>query len=119
MTVKERIIRSSFHSAGYLVCTVFPGKKSFIHRLVALAFIPNRKKNPCINHKNGDKADNRVLNLEWCTHKENNQHAVDVLKRRNRKGIKNGHGLGRMRDLFPGEASRFGKVVHVKQYWMR
>ena len=50
-----------------------------VHRLVAQAFIPNTHNKRFINHKDGDKSNNLVSNLEWVTSSENRQHAMKVL----------------------------------------
>lgn len=89
---KEKILVNLKNKYGYLkVCLCKEGKKKqfFIHRLVAQMFIPNSDNKPFINHKNGNKEENKIDNLEWCTYKENNAHAYKTGLNRGLKGKDN------------------------------
>jgi hypothetical protein len=61
-----------------ILCNPFGQKRSKIHRLVAIAFIPNPQNKPEVNHIDGDRFNNCVSNLEWVTSSENKQHAYDT-----------------------------------------
>lgn len=71
---------------GYLsvnLCKNNLVKKRVVHRLVAEAFIDNPENKPEINHISGNKLDNSISNLEWCTREENIQHSWDEGLREN------------------------------------
>jgi hypothetical protein len=71
-------LRHHKHKKGYiLIAMVKDGlnKRVQIHRLVAIAFIPNPDNLPQVNHKDGDKLNNKVSNLQWCTNGFNMAHA--------------------------------------------
>lgn len=61
-------------STGYLRIKI-RGKRRNIHRLLAITFIPNPLGLPVVNHKDGNKENNILSNLEWCTVHQNNDHA--------------------------------------------
>ena len=73
-----RILKPETSRNGYKRITLWDRKKYQIHRLVAIAFIPNPENKETVNHKNGIKTDNSVENLEWNTRSENSKHAYAI-----------------------------------------
>lgn len=87
---KEKILKPC-PWGGYLMVVLHGNKNKTItvHRLVATAFIPNPENKPQINHKDGNKLNNHISNLEWVTHQENMQHAFTTKLNRGRIGTEN------------------------------
>lgn len=92
----DRILEGSVYSTGYIVVKLRVNgfaKRFSIHRLVAEHFIPNHENLPVINHKDENKLNNRIDNLEWCTHKYNatygsaRERAMESFKKNNSKVV--------------------------------
>jgi hypothetical protein len=78
---KEKILRAHNTGKGYLQTFFTKDYKKYyplIHRLVAEVFIQNPLNLPDINHKDGNKSNNYVNNLEWCTKKQNTQYGIKL-----------------------------------------
>ena len=97
---KEKILKPNKYGAGYYGVALSKNnkhKRYSIHRLVAIAFIPNPNNLPQVNHKDEDKTNNRVDNLEWCTNEYNmnygtrNERANEKISETVRKKFENGY----------------------------
>lgn len=77
---KGKIISPNTNNRGYLyLCLCKDNNHHWfakVHRLIAITFLPNPNHLSDVNHKDGDKLNNKVDNLEWCSHSENQKHAL-------------------------------------------
>lgn len=93
-----------------------------VHRIVAETFIPNPNNLPCVNHKDGNKLNNSVDNLEWCTHSENVIHAYSTgLEQRTCDERHHTHKLTNedvkyIRKVYIKRDKKFGAVALSKQF---
>jgi hypothetical protein len=94
--------RKPVNQRGYSTITFSIGynfKKFQIHRLVAIEFLENLENKSCVNHINGIKDDNRVENLEWVTHSENEKHSFRVLGKKSNGIIKRKIPIDKINDI--------------------
>lgn len=79
---KERLLRQSAHKdLKYFQVSLWKnniGTSFYVHRLVAITHIQNPNNLPEVNHKDGNRQNNSVSNLEWCTNLKNIRHAINT-----------------------------------------
>lgn len=93
-TIPQHYLTWQLTHDGYLFVKLTKNKIKTcikVHRLVAMAFIPNPENKPQVNHKDGNKTNNTICNLEWVTGKENMEHAVSNKLNNCGRGEKQGH----------------------------
>lgn len=93
---KWSTLKHKYKEGGYpfVILSGFNGDVTITsHRLVALAFIPNPRGLRDVNHKNGDKCDNHVSNLEWLSHRDNTLHSIELGLRNTAKGERLPHAI--------------------------
>lgn len=89
-TGKEQVLKQNINGRGYCYVNISINNKYkniLIHRAVAKTFIPTNNEKLDINHKDGNKQNNRVENLEWCTRSQNIQHAYNNGFKKGSKGM--------------------------------
>ena len=91
---QNKTLKTNIHKSGYAHVSLYKNriKKTFkVHRLVAETFLNNPCNKLQVNHKDGNKKNNNVENLEWCTQEENQIHAFKNGLNHGRRGVENGH----------------------------
>lgn len=92
--ISKNELKGSLSKNGYIYISLYKNKKRKtykLHRLVAITFLENPNNKSQVNHIDGNKQNNKVSNLEWCTQSENQIHAFKNRLNYGRYGTENGH----------------------------
>ena len=109
-----RILKTSVNTDGYKIVGIYNKKKKLgkkIHRLVADAFIPNLENKECVDHINGNRQDNWLVNLRWASKCENNQNKKMYIK--NKLGYT---GIRIERNKYRSELRHNNKYYHLGNF---
>ena len=105
----EKRPRSTHYSYRVSLWKNGTDKTLLVARLVTMAFVPNPYCKPCVNHIDGNTLNNRPDNLEWCTYKENMQHAI-------RTGLNKNHKKVRLISLRNGNTKTFISMSQASEW---
>lgn len=125
-----KVVKPQPNGKGYLRVSI-GGKLQFVHRLVAEKYIPNPQNKEQVNHKDGNKWNNSVDNLEWTTNDENRKHAVknrlhlcgedcpwSVLTKSDVEFIRSNHGMtiNELCEKFNVHRSTISGILHYRTW---
>lgn len=118
--VKEKMLKPVIDNTNYYVVSLWKNnicQRTHIHRLVIENFISNTYNKTFVNHIDGNKLNNNVDNLEWCTPKENNIHAYEIGLNPSRKKVNQYDLKGNFIKTWNSirEASNFYKTSHISE----
>lgn len=121
---KITILKLQHRKNGYMQVILHDKERSsecLVHRLVARAFLPRVDGKEFVNHKDGNKANNRVDNLEWCTRSENMLHAyksgLATPPAKGRFGEKSNHARAvEMLDFSGNVLKKFGSLIDAAKF---
>tara|TARA_R110001583_G_scaffold7231_1_gene36087 strand:- start:784 stop:1251 length:468 start_codon:yes stop_codon:yes gene_type:complete len=111
----KRYLRPAVNGIGYLHVILYQDRKrktAMIHRLIGTYYIPNPENKPYIDHINRNRTDNRIENLRWSTHSENQQNTG--VSKNNKVGIKN-ICYNKSKDRYQYQ-KKINKVSHQKYF---
>ena len=105
-----KLLKPSKCCSGYAV-SIIRGKNLKFHRIIAQTFLPNFEDKATVEHKDDNKLNNRVYNLKWATHKEQQQYVKDKKSRQSHSGVKIGTGvINNLKDEF------WKKITNYPEY---
>ncbi len=126
-TITKKELSQHNSGKGYMrVCISIKNKERIVsvHRLVAIAYVPNPSNYPQVNHINGVKSDNRAENLEWCTGQQNQIHAVNTGLKKSGSSVYNaklkGEDFGKIKKLKSEGLSqnKIAKIIGISSQCM-
>lgn len=106
---------------GHLKVGLYINKKRkwfLVHRLVSIAFLPNHWNLPIVNHIDGDKKNNNVINLEWCTYKHNMREAYRIGLRKPRIKSPVNNVLKLLKKLTPNQLEEVKRYSNLNELYL-